>query len=222
MGEREDNREISEAEAMRHPRRNEVYRDVGSQQHAPDDPDFIEVRHEAFDADSALLLCSDGLSDQVTSATILETVLANAGHPGGAVHDLSTPRIAPAAKNVQRAGGGGRKLRCRARHSAGQRAARRQLVYEKAGHFAYGLLCAASIAAALRYYGILDRPPVIPPPVTISVGSGTGAFASIADALAKARAGDTIEVSSGEYAAPLKLKSGVTLRGARPTCPYCV
>src|SRR4051812_44689658 len=29
VGEREDSRELSEAEAMKHPRRNEVYRDVG-------------------------------------------------------------------------------------------------------------------------------------------------------------------------------------------------
>ena len=29
---------------MRHPRRNEVFRDVGSEEHAPDDPDFIEVQ----------------------------------------------------------------------------------------------------------------------------------------------------------------------------------
>ena len=33
VGEREDADEISEAEAMRHPRRNEVYRDVGSEPH---------------------------------------------------------------------------------------------------------------------------------------------------------------------------------------------
>src|SRR4051812_246849 len=32
VGEREDNREINEAEAMRHPWRNEVYRDVGSEE----------------------------------------------------------------------------------------------------------------------------------------------------------------------------------------------
>ena len=43
VGEREDNRELSEAEAMRHPRRNEVFRDVGSEEHTPDDADFIEV-----------------------------------------------------------------------------------------------------------------------------------------------------------------------------------
>src|ERR1051326_1981076 len=47
VGEREDNAEISEAEAMRHPRRNEVYRDVGSEEHTPDDADFIEVQHRS-------------------------------------------------------------------------------------------------------------------------------------------------------------------------------
>src|SRR6516162_10743518 len=67
IGEREDNRELSETEAMRHPRRNEVFRDVGSEEHSPDDPDFIELQRLAFDSDTALLLCSDGLSDQVGS-----------------------------------------------------------------------------------------------------------------------------------------------------------
>ena len=58
---------------MRHPRRNEVFRDVGSEEHTPDDPDFIEVRRIPFEPDSALLLCSDGLSDQVPSAEIRGT-----------------------------------------------------------------------------------------------------------------------------------------------------
>ena len=35
--------EISESEAMRHPRRNEIYRDVGSTWHRPDDEDFVEI-----------------------------------------------------------------------------------------------------------------------------------------------------------------------------------
>ena len=43
VGEREDANEISEAEAMRHPRRNEVYRDVGSEPHEPAMPDFVDV-----------------------------------------------------------------------------------------------------------------------------------------------------------------------------------
>src|ERR1700679_2057539 len=37
VGDREDRGEITEAEAMSHPRRNEVYRDVGSEPHQPGD-----------------------------------------------------------------------------------------------------------------------------------------------------------------------------------------
>ena len=70
VGEQEDQGELTETEAMRHPRRNEVFRDVGSQPHAPDDPQFIETKTFLFRPDAALLLCSDGLSDVLTSAEI--------------------------------------------------------------------------------------------------------------------------------------------------------
>src|SRR5215831_3064546 len=88
VGEREDNRELSEAEAMRHPRRNEVFRDVGSEEHSPDDQDFIEVIRIPFESDAALLLCSDGLSDQVASAEIRAAVERHAGAPETAVGEL--------------------------------------------------------------------------------------------------------------------------------------
>ena len=81
VGEREDAGEISEFEAMRHPRRNEVYRDVGSEPHSPDDPGFVELHEIPLDAEDALLLCSDGLSDLVDSTTILRTVSGRAGDP---------------------------------------------------------------------------------------------------------------------------------------------
>src|SRR4051812_10807867 len=81
VGEREDAGDLSEREAMQHPRRNEVYRDVGSERHEPDDTGFIDVRRFPFEADAALLLCSDGLTDLVPSAEIAETVRAFAGHP---------------------------------------------------------------------------------------------------------------------------------------------
>jgi serine/threonine protein phosphatase PrpC len=58
VGEREDRGEISEAEAMRHPRRNEVYRDVGSQEHAPDDPDFIEAAEHPVSSRIARCCCA--------------------------------------------------------------------------------------------------------------------------------------------------------------------
>ncbi|MDT7807046.1 MAG: family protein phosphatase [Acidobacteriota bacterium] len=79
VGEREDSGELSEVDAMRHPRRNEVYRDVGTQFHEPDDPDFIDLIEIPFEPDSALLMCSDGLSDLATSAQILRIVEAHAG-----------------------------------------------------------------------------------------------------------------------------------------------
>jgi serine/threonine protein phosphatase PrpC len=88
VGEREDTGELSEAEAMRHPRRNEIFRDVGSARRTPDDPDFIEVVRVPFGEDSALVLCSDGLSDQVDSKTIRLIVERNSGNPQAAVKEL--------------------------------------------------------------------------------------------------------------------------------------
>ena len=76
VGIREDAREISEAEAMSHPRRNEIFRDVGSAPHEPDEDGFVDIYKEAFDAESALLFCSDGLSDLVPAARIREIVEA--------------------------------------------------------------------------------------------------------------------------------------------------
>jgi len=88
VGEREDALEISEFEAMRHPRRNEVYRDVGSEPHAPGDPEFVEIHEIPFDTDDALLLCSDGLTDLVDSGSILRTVREWAGDPRAVVRAL--------------------------------------------------------------------------------------------------------------------------------------
>src|SRR5205814_817596 len=68
--------------------RNEVFRDVGSEEHEPNDNDFIEVQRIAFEHDSALLLCSDGLSDQVTSGDIRTIVERRAGDPDAAVQEL--------------------------------------------------------------------------------------------------------------------------------------
>jgi PPM family protein phosphatase len=88
IGEREDANELSEVEAMRHPRRNEVYRDVGSEPHTVSDPDFVFVADIELPADSALLLCSDGLTDQVDSQTISQIVSSHAHSPGDVVRAL--------------------------------------------------------------------------------------------------------------------------------------
>jgi serine/threonine protein phosphatase PrpC len=74
VGEEEDSGELSEAEAMAHPRRHEVFRDVGSRLREPADREFIEIRQCRFRPDAAILLCSDGLTDQLTTAQVREIV----------------------------------------------------------------------------------------------------------------------------------------------------
>jgi serine/threonine protein phosphatase PrpC len=81
VGEREDAGELTEAEAMAHPRRHEVFRDVGSRLREPDEEDFIEIKEFLFKPDAAILLCSDGLSDLLTSAEMLEIIEHYNGDP---------------------------------------------------------------------------------------------------------------------------------------------
>ena len=88
VGEREDARELTETQAMQHARRNEVYRDVGSEWREPDAANFIEIVFSDLAADSAILLCSDGLSDMVTSLEINRLVRLHAGDPAAAVKAL--------------------------------------------------------------------------------------------------------------------------------------
>ena len=88
VGEREDAGEIGETEAMRHPRRNEIFRDVGSEPHSPGDGEFVEIVDRPFPDDSAMLICSDGLSDLVGSAAIAGIVYSNAANPDEVVARL--------------------------------------------------------------------------------------------------------------------------------------
>src|SRR5580704_1542918 len=82
VGEREDAGELTEAEAMAHPRRHEVFRDVGSRPRAADEGEFVEVCRCELPGDGAMLLCSDGLSDHLTSRRIQEIAERYDGDPG--------------------------------------------------------------------------------------------------------------------------------------------
>jgi serine/threonine protein phosphatase PrpC len=81
VGEREDRGDLSEQEAMLHPRRHEVFRDVGSRRREPGDEEFVEMKEFLFKPDAAFLLCSDGLSDEVTSAEMNEIIERYDGDP---------------------------------------------------------------------------------------------------------------------------------------------
>lgn len=210
VGEREDSSELTEAEAMRHPRRNEVFRDVGSESHNPDDADFIEIQRMPFDAESALLICSDGLSDQVPSADILRSVESHAGDPDKAVRELiSAANQAGGKDNVTVVLVEGDEFISQAPPKV-----------ESAGNGLRWLwfVLAMAVAAAAGFFAgekAVPRPkPVNSAPRSILAGEGTPL--TIMAAMAEARPGDAIEVQPGEYHEQVRLKGGVALRSRVP------
>ena len=88
VGEDEDAGELTEEEAMFHPRRNEVFRDVGSRRRSGVDADFIQIRRCRCRPDAAILLCSDGLTDLLTSAKVREIVERYDGDPARVASNL--------------------------------------------------------------------------------------------------------------------------------------
>jgi len=88
VGELEDLGQLTETEAMQHPRRHEVFRDVGSRLREPDEPDFVEIRSLPFHPAAALLLCTDGLTDVLTATEIGEVINAYDGDPASVAASL--------------------------------------------------------------------------------------------------------------------------------------
>ncbi len=212
VGEREDNQELSEAEAMRHPRRNEVYRDVGSEEHEPDDPDFIEVQPLAFDGDSALVLCSDGLSDLVPKEAIRQIVERNAGNPDAAARAL-----------IEAANAAGGKDNVTVVVVEGERfTAPVEALAPERPRWPWMAACVAVLAAGLGAGGGVwwqqQHPPapVVIQPRTLLVRDDPR-WPTISAAMAAAHAGDTVEVPLGDFTGErVALKSGVTLRSRVP------
>jgi len=88
VGELEDSGELPEPEAMRHPRRHEVFRDIGTVYRDKDEREFVDVIEEPLEPDAAILLCSDGLSDMLPGATIAHIVRQHTGSPERVVEAL--------------------------------------------------------------------------------------------------------------------------------------
>lgn len=88
VGEREDRGELTESEAMSHPRRHEVFRDVGTRHREPDEEEFVEMKEFLFKPDAAMLLCSDGLTDLLTSAEINQIIDRYDGDADRVARDL--------------------------------------------------------------------------------------------------------------------------------------
>jgi len=160
VGEDEDAGELSEKEAMVHPRRNVVSRDVGSKPRVEDDRRFVEIRQCRFRRDAALLLCSDGLTDQLTAAQVLEIVEDYAGDADAvAVRLVEAANAAGGRDNITAlfvAGGEFRGHRfaagtaTRARMAPARVRARRSALSGRAAFLAYGIIIGMLIWALLR------------------------------------------------------------------------
>ncbi len=168
VGEDEDSGELSEEEAMQHPRRNEVFRDVGS--HARELADgFVEIRKCRFRPDAAILLCSDGLTDRLTSARVREIaeryegdamrvaadLVAAANHAGG--QDNITALFVAGAEFRGRSGV--TRPRVSGRETApleapvdpgGNRLGRARFLTGRAAFLAYGIVIGMLLWMALR------------------------------------------------------------------------
>ena len=226
IGEREDAHEMSEADAMKHPRRSEVFRDVGSAFHEPDDPDFIELVETTFETDAALLLCSDGLSDMISSAVILRTVREKAGTPDRVVQSLIDAANHAGGKDnitvVYAEGIGFAAATTAPDATPEQRSAiasvrRTRLTWLAwLGLFA-GLLGGLVLgewlpfdtALTSRRSRTLSVGPASPKPP--GEGGPASQYPTIAAAITASRPGDLIQLEPGEYAERVFLKDGVDL-----------
>lgn len=76
VGYLEETKEITEAEAMSHPRRNEISKLLGGSE-LKEDTDYILSGVHSFYPDDIILFCSDGLTDLVNSNSIIESLIQN-------------------------------------------------------------------------------------------------------------------------------------------------
>ncbi len=229
VGEREDAGELSEDAAMVHPRRNEVFRDLGSAPHSPDDPDFVEIQQFDLPRSAALLLCSDGLTDQVPAEKIRCTIEQHAGDPeSGVLALIQAANQAGGKDNVSAVLVETPEYTAIPERAKSSLAATPPRSLPRMSWFLAGVLMAAALFTAMRPYleqtasGVVVRFGTVRRPENLVVGPH--GLKTISEAIERARAGDTISVSPGEYPETLHLRSGVSiistqLHGARIIAP---
>jgi serine/threonine protein phosphatase PrpC len=217
VGEREDAGEIAELDAMRHPRRHQVYRDVGSEAHAPSDPGFIDVVEIPFEPDAALLMCSDGLTDLVPSGAIHDIVSRLAGDPEQVVEALVAAANAAGGKdNVTVVYVEGDRF---APDITGplRRADPPEVATRRARLVSAFVLAALLAAAAVQTH---DRWPAVDA-TAAGRGPSGGVIVvkpsdSIMAAMNRAARGASVVVEPGEYRERIRLRDGIRLVSATP------
>jgi serine/threonine protein phosphatase PrpC len=234
VGEREDAGELGEIEAMHHPRRHEVFRDVGSALRDKDEPEYVEVLEDTLEDDAAILLCSDGLTDMIPSTTIARLVQLHAGDPSAVTTALvaaaneaggrdnvtvvyaESPGFATALKAGTPAEPGG--VKPAAHDGDGQPGFRvpllRRIVHSRTAWFVVGALTGV-LAALLLALRVSTEPPAVGRTI-VAAAEASETVGSLAAAVQAARAGDVIRLEPGTYAESIVVPEGVTLRARVP------
>jgi len=228
VGEQEEHGELTEQQAMRHPRRNEIFRDIGSVLHESADEHFIDTQTLAFPSDGAILLCSDGLSDTLTSAAIAvilggfdgdvqrtaQQLIEAANHAGGkdniSVILIAGPDFAGHESTAA--------AETRARHGITRMRTTRRALPQWLRNLLWligGAALGVGIPVGLEWYAHFRTTPAVSPPeprtVPQHIAVNSTDSLGIIKALSTAISGDTIDVPSGEYLGPVILKEGVRL-----------
>lgn len=240
VGEREDAGELAEPEAMRHPRRHEVFRDVGTIYRDKDEQEFVDVIEEPLEPDVALLVCSDGLSDMLPGATIAHIARQHAGHPERVVEALvAAANDAGGRDNVtvvyaetplfaERLG---RTAAARPAHTESNRApsgveaagvarpgplrrAARAILASRAMWFTLGTV--AGVIGALSLTAYVATKQVRGAQTLVVATDGSAPFTTIAAALAAGRAGDVVRLEPGIYREHVELRDGPDLAARVP------
>jgi serine/threonine protein phosphatase PrpC len=236
VGEREDAGELSEVDAMRHPRRHEVFRDVGTIPRDKDEGEFVDVVEQPLERDSAILICSDGLTDMLPASTVAHIVRQHAGDPErvvealvGAANDAGgrdnvtvvyaeAPRFADA---IGRSAGEEltpteapppktpEKTESAEGPEGAVRRAARAIVRSRTTWFFAGTLLGVVGATALMLY--VARTQVRAPQTLVVGAGGPEGFARIMEAVSVARPGDVVRVEPGAYEELVVLGSGADL-----------
>ena len=245
IGEREDSGEMSEAAAMRHPHRNEVFRDVGTVFRDKDEQEFVDVTEEPLESDAAILICSDGLSDMVPAATIAHVVRQHAGHPQSVVEALvvaandaggrDNVTVVYAEMPLFADGIRGRDQRLApterfghdraAAASSADRSgspAREGWMRRTARAFVASRTTWFTIGVLLGVIGALALTAYVAttqargPRTLIVAPDGTSPFRTITAALAEARPGDVVRVDPGVYREQVGVRDGIDLVARLP------
>jgi serine/threonine protein phosphatase PrpC len=241
VGELEDTGGLAEPEAMRHPRLHEVFRDVGTIYRDKDEQEFVDVIEDPLEADAALLLCTDGLSDMLPAGTIAHLVRQHAGSPEHVVEALvaaandaggrdnvtvvyaemplfaerlgRVPGTTP-APTEQLAIRNHDEQNVEAPAAAQPRPGRmrRAIRAINASRTTWFIIGAlGGVVGALALAAYVATTQVRSPQTLIVAPDGTAPYTSIARALTESRPGDVVRVEPGVYREQIDLRSGADL-----------